>query len=577
MDPSNKPICPSLDIMPSQLHNMDPANKPIFPLLDKHKVARTKGDDTVKMLSSAIKSGRVCAQFQDAEPHMIESLVDKMEYFEFISGEPVVKQGDAGTHFFVTDHGSLDIVVDAVAVSTMVGSGQPFGELALLFNCPRKASVVATEPTGVWGVESRTFLQALQCVVMRRLQPEKPEKPPLQPSPSTDCISDECPADSPKRKISETSEWSSTPKRRAVADPKQKDVPFDGWPEQQKAFCFVRHAEALHNVCNDNLWTPDNPLTKHGQRQCKQAREIWGKKMFDDAELIVVSPMTRTLQTAMLINGGASDARWLLNPMCAESLSGATCDEGTPKSLQAESLPWIKSIAGFGELDEHWWLEKREEEPVRVAAFLDFLRKRPEERIVVVSHGHFSEEATGEYLQNAQPFLMTLEFCNSMKQKLLKPKFNFNNALIKEYELKPLKAIVNAPLTCLKGIGRKKGALIAQVGPKTVRALASWKYANWAEGLCILESSEEAGARDFSSTAHQMNINKALVAEWEGKSASQLLDAPLHAFAGLTQSQDAIFKIIGITKIRDLGSWKYYKWARAVCALANAETADGSS
>lgn len=69
-------------------------------------------------------------------------------------------------------------------------------------------------------------------------------------------------------------------------------------------------------VCDDNLWTPDNPLTKEGERQCQEAYEDWGQPLFEAAELIVVSPMTRALQTAYRIGGlKASDARVLVTPM----------------------------------------------------------------------------------------------------------------------------------------------------------------------------------------------------------------------------------------------------------------------
>jgi len=318
-------------------------------------------------------------------------------------------------------------------------------------------------------------------------------------------------------------------------------------------------------------------LTDNGVLQCKTAREDWGKRVFDEAELIVVSPMTRALQTAFNINGQACDERWLLSHMCSEKLSGATCDEGTPKSEQLGKLPWVKEIRGFDELAEEWWTEKREEEELRVASFLDVLMKRPEKKIVVVSHGAFLGYIVGFHLHNVEKFLMPLAELRNSKEKMQKPAFNLNNALIKEYEGKPLKTIANAPLNALQGIGRKKAALLAQVGPKTVKALASWKFARWAEALCILEPLGEEGARDFCHMKETMNINKAFDSEWEGYSITELLDAPLSAFEGLTEKQDATFQSIGLKTIRDLGTWKYYAWARAVCTLSETETEDGSS
>jgi broad specificity phosphatase PhoE len=579
----------SKDIMAKSLCDDRPCpGDPVSRLLVHRKVKELNASH-LQSIERAIRNDRACSNFRDADSEIIQTLIESMEYFEFEAGESVVTQGDAGTHFFVIEHGALDVIANGVVVNT-VSDGQAFGELALMYNCPRRASVVAKAAVGVWGVDGHAFIRALEAAtvacfhcsagILEKLSEdsvdstEAPSSPNSTVAPSTP---DSVAAPStPKRTASQiSSDDVRSPKRRR----REKETDVDVWPQEvtQQHVCFIRHAEALHNVCDDNLWTPDNPLTKHGVRQCKRAREQWGRKLFDEAELVIVSPMTRTLQTAYLINGSNFDARWLMTPMCAETLSGATCDEGTPKTSQVGKLPWMANVDGFSELAETWWLEEREEEAVRAAGFLKFLKSRPEKRIVVVSHGRFLKHATGEYLQNACLRIMSPEDIASSEQKNLTPIFNFNSALTRDYESKPLKAILSAPLSCLKGIGQKKSAIIAQVGPKTVRGLAHWKYANWAEALCVMESTAEAGARDFAHMAHKMNINKAIIAKWEGQSVTDLLQAPLHAFEGLTEKQDAIFKTIGIKNIRDLGNWKYYKWARAVSALAMAESVDGSS
>eukprot|EP00434_Breviolum_minutum_P012126 symbB.v1.2.010691.t1/scaffold685.1/size172784/9 len=119
--------------------------------------------------------------------------------------------------------------------------------------------------------------------------------------------------------------------------------------------------------------------------------------------------------------------------------------------------------------------------------------------------------------------------------------------------------------------------MLASLGPKTVSDLANWKFARWAESICILSPAEQDGSRDVSKIESKMNINKALDKEWEGWAMSFLLDAPLSAFAGLTPAKDPIFKAIGLTCIKDLGEWKYYRWAKAICTLAEVESENGSS
>jgi broad specificity phosphatase PhoE len=63
---------------------------------------------------------------------------------------------------------------------------------------------------------------------------------------------------------------------------------------------LIRHAEALHNVASD--WSlHDPPLSELGERQCAELQESLKKaKIADEVELVVVSCMRRTLQTASL-------------------------------------------------------------------------------------------------------------------------------------------------------------------------------------------------------------------------------------------------------------------------------------
>lgn len=63
---------------------------------------------------------------------------------------------------------------------------------------------------------------------------------------------------------------------------------------------LIRHAEALHNVASD--WSlHDPPLSELGERQCAELQDSLKKaKIADEVDLVVVSSMRRTLQTASL-------------------------------------------------------------------------------------------------------------------------------------------------------------------------------------------------------------------------------------------------------------------------------------
>lgn len=177
---------------------------------------------------------------------------------------------------------------------------------------------------------------------------------------------------------------------------------------RKRMVCFIRHGEALHNVCQENINTPDNELTDKGVRQCKRARAVWAGQVFKDAQLVVVSPLTRALQTAFLLNGQkADDKRFLVTPLCRERFA-ARCDEGSPKKELLKKLPWIEGWRGVSELPSKFWTAK-DDAPKRVAQFMDFLRSRPERKIVVVAHGAFLECLTGTYMGNVNYCIMPLE------------------------------------------------------------------------------------------------------------------------------------------------------------------------
>ena len=55
-----------------------------------------------------------------------------------------MKQGDVGYYFFVLSKGNLDVEIDGVKKKTL-SRGSMLGELALLYNQARTASILATD------------------------------------------------------------------------------------------------------------------------------------------------------------------------------------------------------------------------------------------------------------------------------------------------------------------------------------------------------------------------------------------------------------------------------------------------
>jgi hypothetical protein len=72
----------------------------------------------------------------------------------------IVRQGDAGEHFYIVTSGRVAVSVDGQLVRHE-GPGESFGEIALLRSVPRTATVQAVGATEMVVLDRRTFLEAV--------------------------------------------------------------------------------------------------------------------------------------------------------------------------------------------------------------------------------------------------------------------------------------------------------------------------------------------------------------------------------------------------------------------------------
>ncbi|CAM9317278.1 unnamed protein product, partial [Hapterophycus canaliculatus] len=99
-----------------------------------------------------------------------------MEERRFQSGDAVIEEGGPGDFFYVTGSGELEVGCVFIAgknndeaVRTLK-SGDAFGELALMYNSPRTATVKAVTGCLVWALDRTTFRHTILEAGQQRRQ-----------------------------------------------------------------------------------------------------------------------------------------------------------------------------------------------------------------------------------------------------------------------------------------------------------------------------------------------------------------------------------------------------------------------
>jgi MFS family permease len=90
----------------------------------------------------------------------IERLSSRLIPVHLDAGATLFRQGEHGDRFYLVETGELEVVVDG-APPKVVGPGEPLGEIALLRDIPRTATVQARTDADLYGLERDDFLGAV--------------------------------------------------------------------------------------------------------------------------------------------------------------------------------------------------------------------------------------------------------------------------------------------------------------------------------------------------------------------------------------------------------------------------------
>uniref|UniRef100_A0A8K9X204 cGMP-dependent protein kinase n=1 Tax=Oncorhynchus mykiss TaxID=8022 RepID=A0A8K9X204_ONCMY len=126
-----------------------------------------KDSSTKKLINDAIMNNDFLKKL---DPQHMREMVDCMYERIYTEGQLVIQEGEPGNFLYVLADGLLEVMQNG----KLLGEMRPrtaFGELAILYNCKRTATVKAVSQAHIWALDRQTF----QSIMMKSTQATQEE------------------------------------------------------------------------------------------------------------------------------------------------------------------------------------------------------------------------------------------------------------------------------------------------------------------------------------------------------------------------------------------------------------------
>ena len=133
-------------------------------------VSYPKTDKQLKFLEKAVKDILI---FKTVDSKQLKVVLSSFFHRKVEESEVIIQQGDDGDNFYVVETGIYDIFIEGDTgrkkIATIDGKGS-FGELALMYNCPRAATIVAVTNGALWCLDQKVFRAIVVTAAARQRQ-----------------------------------------------------------------------------------------------------------------------------------------------------------------------------------------------------------------------------------------------------------------------------------------------------------------------------------------------------------------------------------------------------------------------
>jgi CRP/FNR family cyclic AMP-dependent transcriptional regulator len=120
-----------------------------------------RGPTLPAMADAPVELLRGIVLFSDLKDRELREIAGAMTRRQVAAGSTLAVEGTQGIGFFVIEEGTAKVTIDGDERRTL-GPGDYFGEIALIVDTPRTATVTAETPVVAWAIAGWAFRPIVQ-------------------------------------------------------------------------------------------------------------------------------------------------------------------------------------------------------------------------------------------------------------------------------------------------------------------------------------------------------------------------------------------------------------------------------
>lgn len=130
---------------------------------------QTKADRD--MITTALMSNKVLSEVMQLTEEQFDMITESVYLIDLPKDEVLIRKGDRGTALFVVQEGLLDVHLDErMCGEFKIRSADSFGELALLYDTPRMATITSTRDCKIWVLVRQDFRAVMRMNYRARIE-----------------------------------------------------------------------------------------------------------------------------------------------------------------------------------------------------------------------------------------------------------------------------------------------------------------------------------------------------------------------------------------------------------------------